>query len=94
MSLLLPEGIDHLVDAPHTLHDALSTGLRILTWHENLEREEVPPRRMWLNGEQLNEWFEEVDRKRKEKYGIDRDPDEDPNAIYEDNEIDLIAHGQ
>lgn len=96
VSLLLPEGIDHIADAPHTLHDAMVMGLRVLDWQENLDHEEdeMPPRRIWLNQEKLGDWFSNVRRKRKEKYDIRHDPAEDPDATYEDNDLGLIAHGQ
>lgn len=42
--------------------------MMILTFDE-LDRDERPPRRIWLDAERLGEWFKEVERKRKAKYG-------------------------
>lgn len=92
MSLLLPEGIDHVADTPHTLHDAISMGLRWLKFEE-LPREEVPPKRIWLDNDKMRDWWAKVERAREEKYGRPSGAQEDPNAVYEDNDIPLIAHG-
>lgn len=50
---------------------------RILDWHENLQSEEMPPEWMWHLEDELVDWFEEVDRKRKEKYGGDSEGSDD-----------------
>ncbi len=39
----------------------------ILSWHENLPKEEIPPRHLWWSGDLLENWFEEVEGKRKRK---------------------------
>lgn len=39
-----------------------------LAWEE-LPKDERPPRRIWLDGEDLTDWFKEVERRREEKYG-------------------------
>lgn len=96
MSSLLPEGVDHLSDAPYTLHQAIVFGLRVLEWEE-LSPDERPPKRLWLNNAALNTHFEEVQRKRDEKFkpggGSDsRDlPDEDPRVKR--NSVRLISSG-
>lgn len=36
---------------------------------EDLEENERPPRAIWLDGEQMTAWFEDVKRRREEKYG-------------------------
>jgi hypothetical protein len=41
----------------------------ILSWQENLVEDEIPPVWMWALDEELNDWFEKVDRDRKAKYG-------------------------
>lgn len=40
----------------------------MLSWHENLPKDEIPPRNVWWSGELLDEWFEGVERRRKKKY--------------------------
>lgn len=48
---------------------AVTRALVYIAWEETLERAEQPPKRLWLDEEGLAEWFREVRRKRKEKYG-------------------------
>jgi hypothetical protein len=75
---LFPPGITHLADLPATLHDAISKGLAFVSFDE-LPSEERPPRKIWLDSERLDEWFTEVEKRRKEKYGVDGNKDiEDP----------------
>jgi hypothetical protein len=40
-----------------------------LDWQENLQSEELPPEWMWPYDDDLELWFEEVDRRRREKFG-------------------------
>lgn len=66
----------------------------MLSWYENLPEEEQPPRHMWHSEKRIGEWFDEVNRKRKDKYGGEKG-----SSSYEDaddvpmmsNEIDLDA---
>lgn len=75
---LFPEGIEKLTDLPHTLFTAIQTALTFLSFDE-LEEDERPPKRIWLDGEAMKDWFREVKRKRKEKYGGDgHQPIDDP----------------
>lgn len=76
VSTLLPEGVP-LSDAPHNLVSAIALTLRFLGFEE-LPLDERPPKRIWLDGEALNAWWEEVERKRKAKYGIDGERDAGP----------------
>jgi hypothetical protein len=39
----------------------------VISWQENLLEGEMPPDWMWPYQDELEVWFEEVDRKRKEK---------------------------
>jgi len=64
---LLPEGIDDLRDCPHPLFEAIRVALMVLGFDE-LEDNERPPKRIWLDGQRLQEWFKDVRRKRREKY--------------------------
>lgn len=36
---------------------------------EELPRDEQPPRRIWLDQEQLRGWFDDVERRRDGRYG-------------------------
>jgi hypothetical protein len=69
---LLPEGIEDLRDCPHHIFEAIRIAMMILSFDE-LDRDERPPRRIWLDADRLGEWFKEVERKRKEKYSGGRD---------------------
>jgi hypothetical protein len=93
VSLVLPAGIDHIVDAPHTLHEAIVMGLRWLRFEE-LPHDEIPPKRIWLDGDRMRDWWAKVERAREDKYkGGSGDLQEDPNATYEDNDLSLIDRG-
>ena len=52
---------------PWTLIFAVNEALTVLSWHENLGKDEVPPRHLWWSGELLDEWFLEVEKRRKNK---------------------------
>ncbi len=94
MSQLLPEGIDHLGDAPYTLHNAILIALRILDY-EGLPTEERPPKRIWLDNEKLNKHWKQVEATRRKKYGIkgDEDTDEDDEPMT-DNAVELVKRGR
>lgn len=95
MSSLLPEGVDHLVDAPYSLHQSIIFALRVIRWEEDLSPDERPPKRIWLDNRRLEAHFAEVQRKRDEKYGDKRDeddlPDDDPRVKH--NTVRLISGG-
>ncbi len=44
----------------------------------------MPPEWMWSLDEELNEWFKEVDSRRKEKYGIGASQDESTPMMTND----------
>lgn len=50
---------------------AVEHASRICQWQENLVSEEMPPSWMWHLDEELEIWFENVEEKRKERYGGD-----------------------
>lgn len=65
---LLPPGIDSIRDAPYSLVEAIRLATLFLSFEE-LPAKEQPPRRIWLDGEALREWFDDVDRARQSEYG-------------------------
>jgi hypothetical protein len=84
---LLPEGITNLADCPYNIHDAITKALLFLSFSEELEEKERPPKRIWLDPPRLKKWFEEVKLKREEKWGVDgkkeiEDPVENPAAKH------------
>lgn len=47
--------------------------------------DEMPPEWMWPLTDELDEWFEEVDRKRRAKYGEDGDSVEEPDDMAQND---------
>lgn len=56
-------------DVSVDLTRAVEHAFKILDWHENLLKEEVPPQWMWPLDHELDDWFKQIDKLRKEKYG-------------------------
>lgn len=65
---------------------AVEHASRVCDWQENLQQDEMPPEWMWPFSDELDEWFEEVDRRRKEKYGS-RDDSGDTETPMMRNEL-------
>ena len=42
--------------------------MTILGWYENLQEEEIPPKRLWLNGKGLERHFKQLKEKWKGKH--------------------------
>lgn len=53
----------------------------ILSWQENLSEDEIPPEWMWPLDHELVLWFDEVKRKRDEKFGRPDDDDDDRTDV-------------
>ncbi len=47
---------------------AVNHALTVISWHENLPMEEQPPREIWHSPELVEDWFRDVEEKRKSKY--------------------------
>lgn len=59
---------------------AVSHALTILRWQENLLPDELPPEWMWHLPDELEEWFEVIEARRKD--GSDRDDlDDAPDMV-------------
>lgn len=84
MESIFPGKVESVEDVPWEFTYVLNHALRILNWQENLVDDEVPPKWMWLFEDELEKWFKEVDRARKEKFG--RGDDEEPEGGYMYNE--------
>lgn len=91
MSELYPDGVERLNDIPYSLHDALEHATTVLGWRENLDEDEIPPRLIWFNNEKLKDWFKEVQRKRKAKYGSEDGPGPIEDPVENDAAKMLIA---
>lgn len=54
------------MDAPNQMVQAINLALAVISWFENLPKDELPPRNIWWSEELLDEWFEDV-RERRDK---------------------------
>lgn len=72
VSRLFPPEIENLADLPYNIHDAIRMGLAFLSYEE-LPKDEQPPRRIWLDADRMKAWWDEVERKREDKYGGGRE---------------------
>jgi hypothetical protein len=61
-----PDGIEN---APWDRPVAVNQALMVISWHENLPRDEQPPRHVWWSDELLDQWFRNVQENRESKYG-------------------------
>lgn len=60
----------------------------VLDWQENLTDDEMPPEWMWHLDSELSSWFDEVKRKRDDRYGGgDRDDDRPTTVPLMENEL-------
>lgn len=76
-SFLWPKGCVSIEDVPIDLIGAIQQAFRILDWFDNMgNKEEIPPEWMWTLDKELDMWWEEVDRRRKENLpGGDKEPE-------------------
>lgn len=91
ISELYPPGISDLRDIPYRWFDGIRMALMFLGFEE-LEKEERPPKHIWLDEKRMAEWFRAVEKRRDEKYGgksADSAPIEDP--VRNQAAADLIA---
>lgn len=72
ISSIFPPGISRLYDLPFTIFNAIRYALHFLAFEE-LPREERPPKKIWLDGERMTEWWREVEENRKRKFGGEGD---------------------
>jgi hypothetical protein len=84
VSSLLPDWCRGIHDAPWLLFDAIRSALVFLSFDE-LPKKEVPPRRIWLDGERLSEWFRQV------KINREREMRGDGSSDPEDGEMEQNA---
>jgi hypothetical protein len=66
---------------------AIEHAHRILDWQQNLQLEEIPPVWMWPFEEELEIWFDEVEEKRKDKYGGGGGDSSDESVPMMSNEL-------
>lgn len=65
---------------------AIEHALTILAWHENNQKDDVPPEHIWEDSDALDEWWELVRERQLAKFGGGGDtvPDEEDMT---DNEL-------
>lgn len=86
-SLLWPKGCSSIEEVPYDLMKAVEHAYRILDWHENLPAEEIPPSWMWPVAHEIDDWFEEVERKREDQQNAARSGDTLPETGMMSNEL-------
>jgi hypothetical protein len=87
---LLPDGVTDVRDCPHVLFHAIRVALMVIGFDE-LDRDERPPRRIWLDNDRLSAWFKDIDRKRRQKYGLDKGPGAIDDPVANDAARSLIV---
>lgn len=70
--MLFPLGATNITELPYTHFEAIRRAMIFLSFEE-LEKKDQPPKRIWLDTEKLNAWFDRLRREREEtkKPGID-----------------------
>lgn len=72
---------------------AIEHALTVLTWYENLQKEEVPPEHLWEDPEGLEQWWQWVEDKHADgrdsvaptnRLGSD---DDDPDPGMAENDL-------
>ncbi len=60
---------------------AVNHALMVISWHENLPRDEQPPREIWWSAELLDEWFRNVEEDRSSRSSKKRSSYEDADDV-------------
>lgn len=69
LTILYPPDIEHARDLPYNIFDAIKLALYWLGFEE-LEKEERPPKDIWMDHKLMSKWFKAVNKRRREKYGL------------------------
>lgn len=83
-SAFWPEGI---VSSPWALVLATNLALQVISWHENLPRDEQPPRHIWWSEDLLASWFRNVQEGREAKSTKRSSYDDAEDVPMEQNEL-------
>lgn len=62
---LYPRGSNRIEDIPWYLQVAIEQALTIISWHENLAKNEVPPEHIWEDGKGLELWWARLEELRE-----------------------------
>lgn len=66
VSSLLPPGVKSLYNAPHLFVEAVRMALFFLSFEE-YPKEERPPKKIWLDADKMQAWWEQVEINRRSK---------------------------
>lgn len=69
---------------------AIEQALTILSWFENLTKDEIPPEYLWEDSKGLELWWADVTEKRERRFGgggssNDGDDDDPPSEMAEND---------
>lgn len=79
-----PDGIH---EAPYDLVLTVNHSLRVISWFENLPRDEQPPRHIWWSEKLLDRWFENVEQERGKSSGSKK-----PTSYEQGTEVPLMEN--
>lgn len=73
------------------MQTAIEHALIVLSWHENLQPDEVPPEYLWEDGEGLEQWWKRIEEKRSDGISTGRgssssDDEGDPDPGMAEND--------
>lgn len=91
-SLLLPPGIDSLVDAPYPLVEAIRMSIVFLKYQE-MPADEAPDRSIWLDGKKLEAHFAQVERNREAKFSPNSSRKQIEGDVEENDAASLLLVG-
>lgn len=60
---------------------AVSHALNVLSWQENLPMDDMPPEWMWPLNDELDEWFDAVDSRRRDGTSREDDLEDAPDMM-------------
>lgn len=70
---------------------AIEHALNVLTWHENLQKDEIPPEHLWEDAEGLEQWWQWIEDKRADGRDsvapTNRSGDDDPDPGMAENDL-------
>lgn len=66
---------------------AIEQALTILSWHENVTKDEVPPEYLWEDSEGLEMWWASVKDKRELPYRSSSSGSDERPSELEENEL-------
>lgn len=76
---------------------AIEHALIVLTWHENLQKEDVPPEYLWEDSEGLEMWWKTVEDRQEDGRSTTRgradDSDEEAPGLQENDYARYLKQG-